>query len=87
LAAKGGASGQAVGDGGNREKRFIKYLLPARQILIAYDNDAPGQNGSVRLGRLSDRIKRISPPAGKDMTDSWKCGCSLRAWIDSISCM
>jgi DNA primase len=61
------------------------YLMPLQRILIAYDCDEAGQRGSHALQKLSKRIKRLEIPnthlEGKDITDLYLSGVSLREWL------
>jgi len=60
--------------------RAIRYLLPARRWLLAYDRDAAGEDGTSRLAGLSARVRIAKPLAGKDLTDFWRAGGDLYAW-------
>lgn len=55
-------------------------LLPVGSLLVAYDADAEGQKGAERWAGLSSRVRRIRPPAGKDLTEAWLAGKDLRKW-------
>ncbi len=61
--------------------RAMCDLLPIRRLLIAYDTDQDGEAGAAKLAALSERMHRIQPPVGKDVTDFWQKGGRLRDWI------
>jgi len=70
-----GSASKTLGD------RWLPYLLPIPTLLVAYDTDQPGENGAGALTSLTARAKRIKPLEGKDITDFWKAGGNLRAWV------
>ena len=47
---------------------------------MAYDVDAEGEKGAARLGQLLQRMQRIRPPVGKDVTAFWQAGGRVRDW-------
>jgi predicted nuclease with TOPRIM domain len=49
-------------------------LLGCLLLLVAYDVDAEGDKGAERLRQLSQRMARIRPPVGKDVTEFWQGG-------------
>jgi DNA primase len=60
------------------------YLLPMARLLVAYDLDKPGKRGADKLAGLTARARRANVPAMpnvKDLTDFWKAGGKLRAWL------
>jgi DNA primase len=60
------------------------YLLPVPRLLVAYDLDGAGKTGAAKLAGLTARARRVSVPAMpnvKDLTDFWKAGGNLRAWL------
>jgi hypothetical protein len=59
----------------------IPHLLPLRRILVAYDADRAGEQGAAKLGAVSRRCVRITPPVGKDIGDFWRSGGNVRSWI------
>ena len=74
VAALGGAS-KRIGD------RWIVKLLEARRILAASDTDPAGEEGAARLLLQSERIRRVHPLRGRDLTDFYQAGGNLRAWV------
>jgi|GEM_PF-854361 len=70
------------------DSRIIPYLLPARQIYIAYDIDKPGQTAAEKLKNRFPYMKRVIPPSGKDITDSWRAlkevELTLKTWVETI---
>ena len=65
--------------------RWLLRLLPYTLILAAYDVDAngAGDKGAAALARRSRRVRRIRVPKGSDLTDFWRQGGDLRAWLES----
>lgn len=61
------------------------YLLDAELILAAYDQDGKSDKGLRKLLGASARIQPIAIPAlrpgDKDITDYWKSGGDLCAWL------
>lgn len=53
-----------------------------KRIIAAYDIDAAGIKGQTALAQLSGRVTRAAIPQGKDITDFWKAGGDLRAWVE-----
>jgi DNA primase len=70
---------------GNAQKQLslgaVRYLLPIPTLLLSYDTDADGQRGSERLAALSARMRRVTVPSGKDVTEFWQQGGQVRAWV------
>jgi hypothetical protein len=62
--------------------RAVDYLLPITTLLAAYDMDAEGERGAARLSGLSARVRRVRLPSGKDITELWTRGGSVRAWVE-----
>jgi len=59
-------------------------FLPVARLLVAYDLDGAGDKGAAKLTGLTSRARRVSVPAMpnvKDLTDFWKAGGNLRAWL------
>ena len=48
---------------------------------MAYGDDAEGDKGAERLGRLSPRMYHIRPPVGKDVTAFWQADGRVRDWV------
>jgi hypothetical protein len=60
---------------------WVPFLLPIPTILVAYDTDGAGESGASAWASLTARARRIKPLVGKDITDFWKAGGNLRAWV------
>jgi DNA primase len=79
--------GVATTTGGAKtwKREWAVSLLSAKAILLAYDTDQVGEEAAVMMaGELGGRARRVSVPSGKDVTDYWKSGGNLRAWIESL---
>jgi hypothetical protein len=74
VAALGSAS-KRIGD------RWIVALLGAQRILTAFDTDRAGEQGAARLLMQSQRVRRVRPLQGNDLTDFHQAGGDLRAWV------
>lgn len=74
VAALGGAS-KRIG------ARWIVKLLEARRILAAFDTDLAGEEGAARLLLQYERMRRVHPLRGRDLTDFHQAGGNLRAWV------
>jgi len=61
--------------------RAMHLLLPVPRVLVAYDRDAPGQQGAGKQLSLSRRMRAIQPPHGDDITEFWHAGGRLRDWV------
>jgi hypothetical protein len=61
------------------------YLLETKNRLLAYDADEAGQAGSDNMAWLKTRKLDIPKlkPKDKDLTDFYKSGGDLRAWLKS----
>lgn len=62
--------------------RWLTHLLPARQILAAYDLDAAGAKGAPKLAAFSARVQVVRPVGANDLTDMVSAGGNLRAWVE-----
>lgn len=59
------------------------YLLPLARILAVYDTDDAGAAGAKALADLSNRVIRITLPAGiKDINEYHQAGGNLWDWIN-----
>ncbi|NLF03093.1 MAG: hypothetical protein GX601_19190 [Anaerolineales bacterium] len=58
---------------------FLAHLAGASLWLLALDCDAEAEAG--RWGTFSDRIRRMRPLVGNDVTDYAQQGGNLRAWV------
>ncbi len=59
------------------------HLLHVRERFIAYDLDASGETGAAKLDWLAPQ-RLAAPqlqPQDKDITDFWKSGGDVRAWL------
>ena len=59
-------------------------LTMVEMIYLAYDVDEPGQQGANKLQARYPRLRRVTPPGGGDITDSWLKGHDLRTWVENI---
>ena len=52
-------------------------------VLVVHDDDKAGQQGRAYIQTLNERSQRINPikPPAHDLTDFWKAGGDLRAWM------
>jgi len=79
------ASVVTLGTAGDKPKpAALNAMLVARPWLVAYDADAAGETSAGHWLALSDRCRRVLPPAGKDWTDAYQAGVDLRAWWAEI---
>jgi DNA primase len=64
------------------------YLLPIARLLVAYDVDTAGDTGAARVTRITKRAQRVAVPVlregDKDVSDYWKHGGDLRAWVSGL---
>jgi DNA primase len=74
VAALGSAT-KRIGD------RWIVALLGAQRVLTAFDTDRAGEQGAARLLMQSQRVRRVRPLQGNDLTDFHQAGGDLRAWV------
>jgi hypothetical protein len=65
--------------------RFKPYLLGLDRVRLKLDDDAAGAAGMAAWERLLPRVERLPPlPGGaKDLTDFWRAGGDLAAWLSS----
>jgi len=56
-------------------------LLGARHWLLAADCDIAGERAAKMWGEYTARVVRRRPLLGNDLTDFWRAGGDLRAWI------
>jgi DNA primase len=57
-------------------------LLFSKSILVAYDNDEPGDEGAAAVMAHMPRARRVKVPTGKDVTEHYLSGGNLREWIE-----
>jgi DNA primase len=70
-----------MGGAGNKDvDSWLPYLLPLRRLFIATDADQPGEEAATYWLGKTARARRVLPPKGKDITDSWLAGADLRQW-------
>jgi DNA primase len=63
------------------DDRAISRLLGQSRILVAYDNDGPGDAAAARLLAMSTRMRRHPTVSGKDPGEFYAHGGGLRDWI------
>ena len=72
----------AVGSATNRPSlRFLLRLVRYPRWLVAFDRDDAGEKGADWWGDFSDRVRRVRPLQGNDLTDFHQAGGDLRAWV------
>ena len=62
----------------------LALLTRYHKVLVVHDDDKAGDRGReyvASLRAISSRIHSISPPA-HDLTDFWRSGGNLRAWVE-----
>lgn len=65
------------------DTRWLADLTCFRTLLVAYDNDAAGQAGAERLRHFSARVRMLTLPHGKDITEFHLGAGSIRSWVQS----
>jgi hypothetical protein len=80
-----------LGSATNRlHSRWYPHLIGSPRILVLEDNDAAGQQMGQRLGMLSQRVRRLQMPNGKDVTDYYtqlgvqEAAAELQRWLDDL---
>jgi len=63
------------------ERAWSKMLVYADKLLIAYDADAAGANGSSAMAGLTKRTRPVKVPREKDITEYRVQGGSLYGWM------
>jgi DNA primase len=63
---------------------FGKYLLSAKHLFVAYDNDSAGQKGAGTWAGVSKRVHTVQVPFGKDITEFWQHGGDLSTWVMDV---
>lgn len=73
-----GSAGASLSD------RWIIDLVMVPVLLVAYDADKAGLKGAARLQALSERMRVIRVPEGKDITEFYKQGGegAVYDWLD-----
>jgi transposase len=65
--------------------RWIRYLLPAEEIVAVLDNDSAGRQGAQTLAGLSAQIHPVRipslSPSANDITDYVRDGGDLWEWL------
>ncbi len=75
-------SAVTLGSAGNRlNRRWLADLVVCPTLLAAYDVDEAGKKGAERLCALSQRIRLIRVPYGKDLTEYHQQGGVLDSWL------
>lgn len=75
-----------LGSAGNKTKALdagLPYLLHVKRLLVATDNDAEGEQAAAAILERTQRARRLHIPQGNDVTDYWKEGGDLRAWVSA----
>lgn len=65
-------------------REWLVYLLAAKSVLVAYDNDAAGDEAAAMVCKYSSRMQRVRVPAGKDITEYHQQGGNVRQWVESL---
>ncbi len=60
---------------------FLARLAMAPRWFVVTDLDEAGEKGARRWQRYSGRVKRVGALRGNDLTDFWRGGGNLRAWV------
>lgn len=62
---------------------FLKYFAPIRRLFLAMDNDGAGAKGLAEWQALIGWAELMPPLAdgAKDVTDYWRAGGDVRAWL------
>lgn len=76
-----GAVSTTGGAGRRWERAWSQMLIYGDKLLIAYDSDAAGANGSSAMTGLSKRTRPIKVPHGKDITEYHVQGGNLYGWM------
>jgi DNA primase len=56
-------------------------IMAADVVLVAYDNDDPGEKGAQSLIETSSKARRLRPISGKDISDMYLSGISLQEFL------
>jgi len=76
----------ALGSAGNKRAAIdagLPFLLHVKRLLLATDNDAEGEGAAAAILERTRRARRLHVPEGNDITDYWKAGGDLRAWVSN----
>jgi len=93
LAHQAGRGRLAAGTLGNAQAELdaakcAPYLLHARRILVGYDVDPTGLKCSAKITDWIARAERVRVPVlrsgDKDITDYWRAGGNVRAWLEGV---
>jgi DNA primase len=69
---------------GHVSDRWLPALLQYRRFWIATDNDEAGDRAAQYwLTLTGERGRRLTPPKGKDITDSLLAGVALHDWLEA----
>jgi DNA primase len=74
----------ALGSASNKDAAIdagLPFLLACKRLLVATDNDEDGERAAETIMERTSRARRLRPPEGNDITDSWKAGVDLRSWV------
>ncbi len=80
-------SGVSLGSASHKHlnRRWWKYLQSAPEVLVRVDNDPAGQTAAAELQTLSQSVKVIQVPTGKDLNDFYLAVGGLKAadWLEA----
>ena len=62
--------------------KWLSYFLGCQRIYLVGDNDKAGCDWAEALSGLSQRLKQIQVPEGKDITESWLKRENLYKWVE-----
>lgn len=74
----------ALGSASNKNAAIdagLPFLLSVKRLLMATDNDDEGEGAALAIMERTKRARRLHVPEGNDITDYWKAGGNLRAWV------
>jgi DNA primase len=74
----------ALGSASNKMKAIdagLPFLLPVRRLFVATDSDDDGEGAAAAILERTRRARRLHVPEGNDVTDYWRAGGDLRAWV------
>lgn len=61
----------------------MAVLATYRRIVAIYDDDEAGRKGLSYLRSVSGRVETAVPPA-HDITDAWRAGVDIWAWLEGV---
>lgn len=63
------------------DMQAISELVAIRRVWLALDADQAGNKGTEKLLATSARMHPLPVPGGNDVTDAWRAGHDLVAWV------